>query len=78
MKWLLEGGRGCYRLHNVIVPGSVPIGGESSRVVASVFVDVETLSVERWITWILKGSQPGLHSFDFLKFDYDLLLEIPC
>lgn len=56
----------------------MPIGGESSRVVASVFVDVETLSVERWITWILKGSQPGLHSFDFLKFDYDLLLEIPC
>ena len=78
MKHLLEDGREYYKIYNVRVPGSVLGGDEISRVGSSVFVDVETRSARRWSTFVVRGSQPGRHTTDFLEYDSELSIEMPC
>ena len=75
---MLEDGREYYHLYNVRVPGSVLGDGEGPWIDASVFVDVETRSVWQWRGVVVSGSQRGLHTFDFLEYDYGLSIEMPC
>lgn len=77
-QWILEDWRRYYYLYNVLVPGSVLEGNESSQVGASLWIDVETRSVGRWRSLVLRGSKRGVHTFDFLEFDYGLSIEMPC
>ena len=44
----------------------------------AMFIDIETHSLWRWRKLVVRGSQRGVHTYDFLEFDYGLPIEMPC